>query len=259
MKPELRFRKDKAVDLEGGVPDSLAALQSQNADLEVQLTNQRKLVDVLRLRERKMLKVMDELGIAHDVADVSEELQDGSFMRGLVDRSSWLFGLLIFQSLSSVILRRNEELLQAHPTIVYFLTMLVGAGGNAGNQATVRAIRGIALGTLTKRNTLDFLKKELLMACILSIIMGIFGFARVFFIGSTTGLECLTVGLALVMIVWSSVVCGAILPIAFNAVGIDPAHSSTSIQVIMDISGVLITCFVATYMLEHTTIPIPPA
>lgn len=27
--------------------------------------------------------------------------------------------------------------------IVYFLTMLVGAGGNAGNQASVRVIRGI--------------------------------------------------------------------------------------------------------------------
>ena len=38
---------------------------------------------------------------------------------------------------------RDEALLQDHPTIIYFLTMLVGAGGNAGNQASVRVIRGM--------------------------------------------------------------------------------------------------------------------
>ena len=42
------------------------------------------------------------------------------------------------QSCSGFILARNELLLEAHPVIIYFLTMLVGAGGNAGNQASVR-------------------------------------------------------------------------------------------------------------------------
>jgi len=45
---------------------------------------------------------------------------------------------LILQSMSSFILARNEALLQKHLVIVRFLTMLVGAGGNAGNQASVR-------------------------------------------------------------------------------------------------------------------------
>ena len=47
------------------------------------------------------------------------------------------------QSFSGIILSRNEGLLADHPVIVFFLTMLVGAGGNAGNQASVR-------GTLKK-------------------------------------------------------------------------------------------------------------
>jgi len=56
----------------------------------------------------------------------------------LFDRGGWLVGLLVLQSMSSFILKRNEELLQSHVVIVQFLTMLVGAGGNAGNQASVR-------------------------------------------------------------------------------------------------------------------------
>jgi hypothetical protein len=63
---------------------------------------------------------------------------DISFRAALKDRAYWLVGLLTLQSMSGFILARNEELLQTHPVIVYFLTMLVGAGGNAGNQAAVR-------------------------------------------------------------------------------------------------------------------------
>ena len=44
------------------------------------------------------------------------------------DRGKWLVGLLVLQSCSSFILSANEALLQKHPAIIYFLTMLVGAG-----------------------------------------------------------------------------------------------------------------------------------
>jgi len=61
-----------------------------------------------------------------------------SFGEALRDRAYWLVGLLILQSLSGIILMRNEALLTNHPVIIYYLTMMVGAGGNAGNQASVR-------------------------------------------------------------------------------------------------------------------------
>ncbi len=65
-----------------------------------------------------------------------------TFLDALRSRANWLVGLLALQSCSGFILSRNEELLRDHPAIIYFLTMLVGAGGNAGNQASVRVIRG---------------------------------------------------------------------------------------------------------------------
>ncbi len=79
-------------------------------------------------------------------ADECDDYDDGicpvepdiSFKDALKDRAYWLVGLLTLQSMSGFILARNEQLLQTHPVIVYFLTMLVGAGGNAGNQAAVR-------------------------------------------------------------------------------------------------------------------------
>lgn len=61
-----------------------------------------------------------------------------SFVDAMQDRAHWLVGLLVLQSCSGFILSHNEALLERHPVIIYFLTMLVGAGGNAGNQASVR-------------------------------------------------------------------------------------------------------------------------
>ena len=61
-------------------------------------------------------------------------------------RTAVLIGLLLFQSCSSFILAHFERLLQKHSVVVFFLTMLVGAGGNAGNQAAVLVIRGLATG-----------------------------------------------------------------------------------------------------------------
>ena len=53
-----------------------------------------------------------------------------------------LLGLLVLQSSSSFILDRYEALIREHLFITLFLTMLVGAGGNAGNQSAIKVIRG---------------------------------------------------------------------------------------------------------------------
>lgn len=66
----------------------------------------------------------------------SKEEDEQSFFHQLVDRGAWLVGLLVLQSFSSFIIQHNERLLQRHTVIVRFLTMLVGAGGNAGNQSS---------------------------------------------------------------------------------------------------------------------------
>lgn len=172
-----------------------------------------------------------------------------SFGQALRDRAYWLVGLLIMQSLSGIILSRNELLLANHPVIIYYLTMMVGAGGNAGNQASVRVIRGIALGTLNEQTRGQFLIRELKMAGTLSLILSAAGFCRTIFF-KTPFPEAITVTTALSLIVFSSICLGAILPLILERIGVDPAHSSTTIQVIMDILGVALAVFVSGLILD---------
>lgn len=61
---------------------------------------------------------------------------------GRADRR-WLLGLLVLQSMSSFVLDSYQELLRNHLVVTLFLTMLVGAGGNAGNQSAIKVIRGM--------------------------------------------------------------------------------------------------------------------
>jgi hypothetical protein len=72
--------------------------------------------------------------------DVEFVESSSPFFAAVCDQAGWLVGLLVLQSLSSFIIKRNADLLTEHAVIVQFLTMLVGAGGNAGNQASVKGV-----------------------------------------------------------------------------------------------------------------------
>lgn len=182
-----------------------------------------------------------------------------TFYGAVKDRSTWLVGLLIFQSCSSFILARNEALLQQHPVIVYFLTMLVGAGGNAGNQASVRVIRGLATGSLNIYNRSKFLWRELRMAITLTAILSIAGCLRAVLLTHTNPRETLAITSSLALIVFTSICLGALLPLLLQRINIDPAHSSTTIQVVMDILGVVLTVQVSAWTLGVALPLVSPA
>lgn len=93
----------------------------------------------------------------------------------------------------------------------------------------VLVIRGLALGTLNDKTRGQFLTREFKMAVALSMILSIAGFCRAIFF-KTAFPEALAVTAALCIIVFSSVCLGAILPIFLEWFGVDPAHSSTTIQ-----------------------------
>eukprot|EP00985_Skeletonema_marinoi_P012990 scaffold6380_cov127-Skeletonema_marinoi.AAC.12 len=171
------------------------------------------------------------------------------FAEAIRERAGWLIGLLFFQSCSSFIIAYNEQFLQTHMVIVQFLTMLVGAGGNAGNQSAVGVIRGLAIGTINGNTWKDYLRQEAKMAAGLSCLIGMTGFIRAAMFRTPWG-ETIAITTSVFIIVVTSVAIGSTLPLAMKKVGIDPAHSSTTIQVIMDILGVLITVMVSSFVMS---------
>lgn len=87
------------------------------------------------------------------------------------------------------------------------------------------------------------------MAVAISLIMVLAGFARVtLFHGSYQ--DAIAIAASLLAIVFISIVVGASLPLLLHQLRLDPAHAGATIQVIMDLAGVLITCMVCSVLLR---------
>jgi len=192
----------------------------------------------------------------------------------VLSRSSTLIVLLLIQSVSQIVLQRNELLIRRHVIIPMFLTMLVGAGGNAGNQSAVRVITGLATHQFTSKHVWRILLKEFVIGLCCAFILAVIAVFRVrmFFVTSSTfggggdvlrgdpttepsGLEdkdvvsIVVIALSLFTIVLSSVILGAMLPFVFQRVGLKVEHAAPAIQVLMDIFGVWTTCMVASLII----------
>lgn len=194
------------------------------------------------------LKPFDDF--VFETMSVYSTREEGSFFRRIiVERFLLLAGLMAFQSLSSEIISHFQGFIKEHMIVTLFLTMLVGAGGNAGSQSAVNIIRGMATGRVTGFSAVI---PELVNGLVLATLLVFCGFARVYFLHAGTLDECLAVVASLFLIVATSVVIGAALPLMLDRCGFDGAHAGPLIQVVMDISGVWTTCVVCEAVLGGT-------
>ncbi|CAD7961627.1 unnamed protein product [Amoebophrya sp. A120] len=159
------------------------------------------------------------------------------------NRAMWLIGLLLLQSSGSAILANYSKLLMKHPSIVYFSTMLVGAGGNAGGQSVVYVVRKFA--ERKQINNLELLRTAML----LGLVIGVFACLRFLvqhFVVAWPHLDtAFVLSFAASIIVFVGALLGAVLPQLFLLCRIDPAHASATIQVVMDLVALSLVCFIA--------------
>ena len=204
----------------------------------------------------------------------------------LKERMGVLAVLMVLQSASGAILSVYEEMLQKHVVVTLFLTMLVGAGGNAGNQSTVNIIRGLATGQVNTSNYSSVVLVESKLGIVLGIVLATLAWARVM-ITSGDAVSAMAIGAprsatasgtspparltpACLIAPWASCSCasshpgasvlcivaistvvGAVLPIVLHRSGIDAAHAGPAIQVLMDIVGVTITCVICAQLFTY--------
>jgi len=173
-----------------------------------------------------------------------------SFWKLIAQRSPWLIGLLFLQSISSIIMRSYQVVLDNNIILAFFLTMLIGTGGNAGNQSGALVIRGLATGEIGKKNRFKMLLREFGISLVMALFLGSISFIRVILTPESTLLAAFAISTSLVFIVIASMVLGTFLPILFERMKIDPAHSAAPfLATLMDIVGILIYCVVASNIL----------
>lgn len=192
---------------------------------------------------------VDEAGL--DVAGTGASISRSAISEAY-ERGKWLVGLLVLQSSSSFVLDKYQDLIREHLVVTLFLTMLVGAGGNAGNQSAIKVIRGMATGSITPSldSLQQVLRQQVMVAFILGTSLSAAGWVRVYVTNGSV-INSLAIAFSLFLIVCTSVIVGTLLPFGLARAGQDPANAGTSIQVLMDVLGVLITCVSCNFILDN--------
>jgi magnesium transporter len=238
-------------------------------------TDQEQVARLMRDYDLAVMPIVDETGVLKgivtidDVVDVIEEeatedIYKGAAMEGSeIDylrtnplemwrkRVFWLMALSLSEFLTVNVTGSFEDLLSKQAALSFFIAALIGTGGNTGSQSAVLIIRALSQGQLRGRDTLRVFVKELITGLMLGVTLAIFAYVRArFFYADTSSDIALTVAAAIFAIVVAANIIGALLPIGFHKLKIDPAlTSSPFIATIMDATGLLIYFSIARVVL----------
>lgn len=165
-------------------------------------------------------------------------------------RVVWLILLAAVGFLSGTIIHRYESIITAVFALAIFIPVINASGGNAGTQASTVIIRGLATGEVSLSDSLKIFWKEIVVGLTVGVIVALVGALRGYLLESNLKLA-ITVGLAMISVVTLATVLGAILPLVFKKLRLDPAVvSGPFIASILDVVALLIYLEIARFILN---------
>jgi hypothetical protein len=94
----------------------------------------------------------------------------------VLKRLPWLVVLLLLQSFGALILNHYNKLIEKHLVLNFFIPMMQGTSGNAGNQPGVMVARAVSQGKLRLG---ELLSKELIVCLLCATTLGFVAYARI--------------------------------------------------------------------------------
>ncbi len=185
----------------------------------------------------------------------AKDLREESSFKIVFFRMPWLVVTLLGGMFISVIIRHFEPILAKAVALAAFSPLIAGMGGNVGSQSATIMVRSLALGHLNERaDQFKAIFREFRVGVMLGGIYGVAlaGFAYLVY-GHQYGYQfgiVVAVGMGTSMTVAATM--GAVEPIIFHRLGIDPATATGPlITTITDIISNFTYFSLATALLMH--------
>jgi magnesium transporter len=177
--------------------------------------------DILDVIEEETTEDFERMAGVIDTGDA--EYLDISVWKHVKNRLPWLFILMLSYVVTGGIIAGFEDVLSKVISLVAYMPMLMGTGGNSGSQSAVLVIRGMALGDVELRDAGKVLWKEIRVSLIIGLILSSLNFARIWWLDGQGPWVALVVCLSMLIIVMAAKSIGCLLPMAAKKFGIDPA------------------------------------
>lgn len=159
-------------------------------------------------------------------------------------RVVWLLVLAVGATLTVKVLSVFEATLEQLTVLALFVPLLIGTGGNTGNQAATTVTRALALGEVRPRDLVRVLTRELRVGLSLGVLLGLLGF-------TITALVYdwqigVVIGCTLVAVCAVAATIGGIMPLVARMIRVDPAvFSNPFITTFVDATGLVIYFVIA--------------
>lgn len=209
------------------------------------LFNEYNLLALPVLDNRRLIGIITiDDAIDATVEDVSEDYDkmagivgdnSVSFKDVIKSRILWLIILLILSFITSSIMDGFSSVIASVTALVFFQSLVLDMGGNAGTQSLATAVIELSQGELSdKKRIRKYLLREFSAGLINSIILGICAFALSYVFIIVRGLTgnftplllALVIGLSMIFALVLSNFLGALVPIVLFKLKIDPAVAS---------------------------------
>ncbi|MBI2191304.1 MAG: magnesium transporter [Planctomycetes bacterium] len=163
-----------------------------------------------------------------------------NFWKVARSRGLWLAVIFVGEMLTGSVLRHFEATLQGALSLVYFIPLVISAGGNSGSQSATLITRALAVGEVGLKDGFRVFFREGGMGIFLGLFLGLIGFLQAL-PWAQTFRHALSVGLAIVGVVAWGAFIGAMLPLLFKKIRLDPAVvSAPFVASLVDVTGLLI-------------------
>ncbi len=172
-----------------------------------------------------------------------------SALRHFSNRVYWLAGLAALGLVSGLIIHSFEQTLTSMIILALYMPMVADTGGNAGSQSATLVVRALALGEVRPRDAFRVLRKELGVALLIAIVLGLLSFGKVLFLSHSSVIPpdlsliqiAVAIAVALGVQVITATMIGALLPLMAAAAKLDPAVvASPALTTVVDITGLLL-------------------
>ena len=211
--------------------------------------------DVLDVLEQE---ATEDIAIMAAVTPSTDTYMEQSVWQIWKNRIPWLLLLMISATFTGLIINTFEERLNMlSPLLFACIPMLMDTGGNAGSQASVTIIRGLALDEIKPRDALKVLWKEIRVSTMLAACLAVVCFAKLYLLdglafgnllgyGAYPWYICLAVSVSLFATIVLAKIVGCLMPLLAKVCKLDPAVvASPFITTIVDALSLIIFCLVS--------------
>lgn len=212
--------------------------------------NENKLIGIVTVDDVVDIIVQESTEDIYKYGAAGEYIDYMESSPGLIakQRILWLLVLVGMGFFSGMIMEKYALQIEAVVALAFFIPLLCDSGGNAGTQSSTVVIRGLATGEIKINDIFKILKKELFAGLIVGLAMAaLAGFRAI--VMNKSPLLAVTVGIAMIVTVIVGTTLGAMLPLLFKKMKLDPAlMSGPFITSIVDIVSLFIYFNIAVFV-----------